>query len=62
MAQNQALIKKPELLMSDAFVAGWMLIVRLSLDDWRSGLVTGVEVGPAIERWIESESYKERTS
>ncbi|HEY0223423.1 MAG TPA: hypothetical protein VGC38_02825 [Pseudolabrys sp.] len=62
VAQNEALIEKPELLMSDAFGAGWMLIVRPSVDDWRAGLVTGAEVGPAIERWIAGGSYKERAS
>jgi glycine cleavage system H protein len=62
VAQNEALVAKPELLTTDPFGAGWMLIVRPSVDDWRSGLVTGAAVGPTIDRWIASESYKERSS
>jgi glycine cleavage system H protein len=62
VAQNDALIDKPELLSRDPFGDGWMLIVRPTAVDWRSGLVTGSSVGPAIERWIAGRSYKERTS
>ncbi|HEY1311885.1 MAG TPA: hypothetical protein VGF02_13115 [Pseudolabrys sp.] len=62
VAQNENLIAKPELLTTDAFGEGWMLIVRPSAEDWRSGLVTGAEVGPAIENWIASGTYKERSS
>jgi glycine cleavage system H protein len=62
VAQNDALIDKPELLNRDPFGDGWMLIVRPTAVDWRSGLVTGSSVGAAIERWIAGGSYKERTS
>jgi hypothetical protein len=41
---------------------GWMLNVRPTAVDWRSGLVTGSSVGPTIERWIAGGPYKERTS
>jgi len=47
---------------SDRFGDGWMLIVPPTAVDWRSGLVTGSSVGPAIKRWIAGGSYKERTS
>ena len=62
VAQNDALIDKPELISRDPFGDGWMLIVRPTAVDWRGGLVTGSSVGPAIERWIAGGSYKERTS
>jgi len=62
VAQNEALVAKPELLTTDPFGEGWMLIVRPSVDDWRGGLVTGAAVGPAIENWIASGTYKERSS
>ena len=62
VAQNENLIAKPELLTTDPFGEGWMLIVRPSVEDWRGGLVTGAEVGPAIEAWIASGTYKERSS
>ena len=62
LAQNEALIKKPELLTTDPFGAAWMLIVRPANDDWRSVMVTGAAVGPAIESWIAGGSYKDRTA
>jgi hypothetical protein len=39
-----------------------MLIVRPVHDDWRSNLVTGAAVGPAIETWIAGGSYRDRSS
>jgi glycine cleavage system H protein len=62
VAQNEALIDKPEFLMSDPFGQGWMLIVRPANDDWRAGLITGGEVGPTIESWIAGGSYKDRSA
>jgi glycine cleavage system H protein len=61
LAQNDALTHKPELLTTDAFGAGWMLIVRPADDAWSSGLVTGAAVGPTIENWIAGGSYQDRT-
>jgi len=61
LAHNERLIDKPELLTADAFGEGWMLIVRPSSDDWQAGLVTGSAIGPAIETWIASGSYRDRT-
>ncbi|HMG79200.1 MAG TPA: hypothetical protein VK591_10980, partial [Xanthobacteraceae bacterium] len=62
VAHNEDLVAKPELLTSDAFGDGWMLIVRPTHDDWKTGLVTGTAIGPTIERWIAGGSYKERTA
>ncbi len=62
VAHNEDLVAKPELLTSDAFGDGWMLIVRPAGDDWRAGLVTGAAVGPTIESWIAGGSYKDRTA
>lgn len=59
-AHNEALIDKPELLNRDPFGDGWMLIVRPTGDHWRDSLVTGTDVGPAIEAWIATGSYKSR--
>ena len=60
VAQNESLVDKPELLMSDPFGAGWMLVVQPAQINWRAGLVTGQEVGPAIENWIAGGSYRDR--
>jgi glycine cleavage system H protein len=61
VTQNDKLIARPELLMSDPFGEGWMLIVRPAAEDWRSGLVTGATIGPAIEAWIAGGAYKDRS-
>jgi glycine cleavage system H protein len=61
VAHNETLVDKPELLTSDPFGEGWMLIVRPANDDWRTGLVTGAIIGPTIENWIAGGSYKDRT-
>ena len=61
VAQNEKLIDRPELLMSDPFGEGWMLVVKPTADDWRSGLVTGANIGPAIEAWIAGGAYKDRS-
>lgn len=61
VAHNEALVARPELLTTDAFGAGWMLIVRPAADDWRAGLVTGPAVGPTMEDWIAGGSYRDRT-
>lgn len=60
VAQNETLVDKPGLLTTDPFGEGWMLVVRPSGDNWRDGLVSGVDVGPTIEKWIAGGSYKER--
>src|SRR5262245_12842260 len=57
---NDKLVDHPELLTSDAFGEGWMLIVRPDQQDWCAGLVTGTVVGQTIGAWIAGESYKAR--
>jgi len=57
---NEALLRRPALLQSDAFGTGWMLIVRPAREDWRDGLVTGARIGPVFDAWIGSEAYKDR--
>ena len=61
VAHNDLLERKPELLNQDAYGQGWMLIVRPAGEGWRDALVTGAAIQPAVEAWITSESYKDRT-
>jgi glycine cleavage system H protein len=60
VAHNDALIEKPELLMKDAFGAGWMLIVRPA-GAWADGLVTGSAIAAAFTAWLARAAYKNRT-
>lgn len=60
IAFNEALAANPPLLNADPFGAGWMLIVRPANEDWRAGLVTGADIGTAMEHWIAGGSYKDR--
>jgi glycine cleavage system H lipoate-binding protein len=60
VAQNETLVDKPELLTTDPFGKGWMLVVRPTSDNWSVGLVTGAEIGLTIEKWIAGGTYKDR--
>ena len=60
VAHNEALVGNPGLLNSDPFGQGWMTIVKPAKDDGCAGLVTGVDIGPAMAQWIAGESYKNR--
>jgi glycine cleavage system H protein len=60
VSHNEDLIRKPELLMQDAFGDGWMLIVRPAHENWRGTLVTGSVIAPAFEAWLATDSYKSR--
>jgi len=62
VAHNDDLVRKPELMNSDPFGAGWMLIVRPAHENWRAGLVTGAAIAPAFEAWLATEAYKARSS
>lgn len=61
VAQNELLVKKPELLNQQAYGDGWMLIVQPSKEDWRSGLVTGAAIAPTFEAWFKTGAYQDRT-
>jgi glycine cleavage system H protein len=54
---NEALVRQPTAANSDCYGDGWMMIVRPVGDDWSSTLVTGAEVEPAYEVWMESEGF-----
>jgi glycine cleavage system H protein len=60
VAHNDMLMRKPELLNSDPFGEGWMLIVRPARDDWKAGLLTDRAIKPAFEAWLANEAYKNR--
>lgn len=61
VAHNDQLIRRPDLLATDAFGAGWMLIVRPARADWREGLATGAAIAPGFAAWLATEAYKDRT-
>lgn len=60
VAHNELLIREPELINSDSYGDGWMLVVRPARNDWRSGLVTAENIGLAFEAWLDAGSYRER--
>jgi glycine cleavage system H protein len=61
VAHNEKLVRKSELMNSDPFGEGWMLIVRPTQDDWRAGLVTGAQIAPAFQAWLDTAAYKDRS-
>ncbi|MFY9989528.1 MAG: hypothetical protein WAL40_00595 [Rhodoplanes sp.] len=62
VAHNDDVIDRPELIGEDAFGAGWMLVVRPAVADWREGLVTGQAIVPAFAAWLATEAYKDRAN
>lgn len=56
-AVNQELIDRPDLLVTDPYGAGWMLIARPAADDALAGLVDGDRVGAAYTAWMEREDF-----
>ncbi|MGA7428222.1 MAG: hypothetical protein WBX07_16750 [Rhodoplanes sp.] len=62
VAHNDDVIDRPELIGEDAFGAGWMLVVRPAVADWREGLVTGKAIVPAFAAWLATEAYKDRAN
>jgi glycine cleavage system H protein len=62
VAHNEDVIDRPELIGEDAFGAGWMLVVRPAVADWREGLVTGQAIVPAFAAWLATEAYKDRAN
>ena len=61
VAHNELLVRRPELMNSDPFGEGWMLVVRPSDEDWRTGLVTGAAITPAFEAWFGTGAHRTRT-
>jgi glycine cleavage system H protein len=62
VAHNEQLVQKPELLNSDAFASGWMLIVRPAGENWGDSLITGPMIADVFEKWLVDAAYKDRTS
>jgi glycine cleavage system H protein len=60
VAHNESLVRKPELIMQDAYGAGFMLVVRPTGDAWRAGLVTGAAIAPAFAAWLATGVYRDR--
>jgi glycine cleavage system H protein len=61
VAHNELLERTPELLNSDSYGRGWMLIVRPARENWREGLVAGAAIGPVFAAWLVTGAYRTRT-
>ena len=62
VAHNEQLVRQPELMNSDAYGEGWMLIVQPSHEHWREGLVTGPQIAPAFDAWFATDAYRDRST
>jgi len=60
VAINEKLVQRPTIANDDCYGEGWMLLVRPARDDWRAGLVTGAEIAPAYEAWMENAAFAGR--
>lgn len=61
IAYNERLERAPELINTNPYSEGWMLVVRPARDDWQAGLVTGEAIKPTFEEWLDSGVYRERS-
>lgn len=59
VAHNEGLIRKPEMLMQNAYES-WMVLVRPAREDWRDNLVKGPAIAPSFEAWLATGSHKNR--
>lgn len=59
-AHNEALVKKPELLMADPYGAGWLLLVTPSQPDWQSRVTPGAALPAGFAQWLAEGHYKVR--
>ena len=57
VAVNEAAMKSPDLINTDCYGAGWLLLVRAGDADWRRTLVTGPAIAEAYEAWMEAEAF-----
>ena len=62
VVHNELLVRTPELMNSDAYGEGWMVIVRPSNEQWRARLVTGPQIAPAFDVWFATDAYRDRSS
>ena len=60
VVHNETLMRRTELLNTDPFGAGWLVIIKPAREDWRDMLVTGAAIRPAFDAWHASEAYKDR--
>jgi glycine cleavage system H protein len=61
VSHNELLQRTPELLNTDSYGQGWMLIVRPLHSNWSERLVTGAAIAPAFAAWLATGAYKSRT-
>ena len=54
---NEALMARPNIANADPYGTGWMLSARPLLTEWRASLITGPQITPAFEAWMEAENF-----
>lgn len=57
VAVNEAAIQRPNLVNADSYGEGWMLLARPAATDWRQGLVTGPDIAPSFEAWMDEQGF-----
>ena len=57
VAVNEALVPRADPVNTDCYGSGWLMIVRPASEDWQDVLVTGGDIAPAYERWMEDNGF-----
>ncbi|MFA5538605.1 MAG: glycine cleavage system protein H [Gemmobacter sp.] len=56
-AVNETLMARATAANSDCYGAGWMMLIRPDSPDWQAPLVTGADIAPAYEAWMEENGF-----
>ncbi len=54
---NEALLTRADLLVSDPYGAGWVMVVSTPDPDPMAGLITGEALAPAYEAWMAANDF-----
>jgi glycine cleavage system H protein len=57
VAVNEALVPRADPVNTDCYGAGWLMIVRPAAENWRDVFVTGADIEPAYEQWMEDNGF-----
>lgn len=56
-AINEELMDRPDLLVTDPYEAGWMLLARPTAENALAALVSGAAVAEAYSRWMDDNDF-----
>lgn len=56
-AVNEKLVPRADMVNTDCYGTGWLMLVRPTGNDWRDVLIGGDAIGAAYEDWMEENGF-----